>query len=67
MGDRTVDQADGRVPADGPPVGHGPDPAAGLALVVDGQGVVDPLGELVKGPALFLHAGMMTLSYNSVK
>ena len=55
MGDRTVDQADGRVPADGPPVRDGTHPAAGLAVVVDGQRHVDPLGELVKGPAWFLH------------
>jgi hypothetical protein len=51
VGERPVDQADGRVPADGPPVGHGPDPAAGLAAVADRQGGVDPLGELVKVPA----------------
>ena len=66
MGDRTVDQADGRVPADGPPVRDGADPAARLAVVVDGQRQVDPLGELVKGPAWFLHAPMMTVSYDSV-
>ena len=66
MGDRTVDQADGRVPADGPPVRDGADPAARLAVVVDGQRQVDPLGELVKGPAWFLHAPMVTVLYDSV-
>ena len=35
--------------------GTAPDPAARLAVVVDGQRRVDPLGELVKGPALILH------------
>ena len=56
MGDRTVDQADGRVPADGPPVGNGPDPPAGLPGVAHRQGGVDPLRELVKRPTWFLHA-----------
>ena len=67
VGDRTVDQADGRVPADGPPVRDGADPAAWLAVVVDGQRHVDPLGELVKGPAWLLHAVIVTVSYDSVK
>jgi hypothetical protein len=35
-------------------------------VVVDGQRQVDPLGELVKGPAWFLHAPMVTVSYDSV-
>jgi hypothetical protein len=67
MGDRTVDQADGRVPADYSPVRDGAHPATGLAVVVDGQCRVDPLGELVKSPARFLHAAIVTVSYDSVK
>jgi hypothetical protein len=67
MRDRTVDQPDGRVPADGPPVRDVPDPAARLAGVVDGQRRVHPLGELVKGPAWLLHAIMVTVLYDSVK
>jgi hypothetical protein len=66
MGDRTVDQPDGRVPADGPPVGNGADPPAGLPSVVHRQGGVDPLRELVKRPAWFLHELMVTLSYDTV-
>jgi hypothetical protein len=57
MGDRTVDQADGRVPADGPPVGNGADPPARLPAVVHRQGGIDPLRELVKRPLLLVHAG----------
>ena len=66
MGDRTVDQADGGVPADGPPVGNGPDPPAGLPGVAHRQGGVDPLRELVKRPTWFLHAAIVTLSYDTV-
>ena len=65
--ERAVDQPDGRVPADGPPVRDVADASARLAVVVDGQRGVDPLGELVKRPAWFLHEHMMTVSYDSVK
>jgi hypothetical protein len=66
MGDRTVDQPDSRVPADGPPVRNGADPPAGWPWVVHRQGGIDPLRELVKRPAWFLHDLMLTLSCDTV-
>jgi hypothetical protein len=62
----TVDQPDGGVPADRTPVGNHADPAARLAVVVDRQGGVDPLAQLVKRPWGFTHAAILTLLYDSV-